>query len=162
LVGEVGAAVMSAAALSLIGSVALVAVVGAWVLPEARSATRHPLDLASVVLSTAGILGIVYGITELAHTGLGFWPAYPALVVGAVLSVVFLRRQRRLTTPLLDLQLFSQKGFSAAIVAPVSASISTPVFAWVSARQVIKTSVEPSAAGALFSIVILQSSSGSG
>jgi len=119
--------------------VALVAVVGAWVLPEARSATRHPLDLASVVLSTAGILGIVYGITELAHTGLGFWPAYPALVVGAVLSVVFLRRQRRLTTPLLDLQLFSQKGFSAAIVAQtvtVFANVGALFFVPIYLRQV--------------------------
>jgi len=119
--------------------VALVAVVGAWVLPEARSATRHPLDLASVVLSTAGILGVVYGITELAHTGLGFWPAYPALVVGALLSVVFLRRQRRLTTPLLDLQLFSQKGFSAAIVAQtvtVFANVGALFFVPIYLRQV--------------------------
>ena len=119
--------------------VALVAVVGAWVLPEARSATRHPLDLASVVLSTAGILGVVYGITELAHTGLGFWPAYPALVVGALLSVVFLRRQRRLTTPLLDLQLFSQKGVSAAIVAQtvtVFANVGALFFVPIYLRQV--------------------------
>jgi len=119
--------------------VALVAVVGAWVLPEARSATRHPLDLASVVLSTAGILGVVYGITELAHTGLGFWPAYPALVVGALLSAVFLRRQRRLTTPLLDLQLFSQKGFSAAIVAQtvtVFANVGALFFVPIYLRQV--------------------------
>jgi len=119
--------------------VALVAVVGAWVLPEARSAIRHPLDLVSVVLSTSGILGVVYGITELAHTGLGFWPAYPALVVGAVLLVVFLRRQRRLTTPLLDLELFSQKGFSAAIVAQtvtVFANVGALFFVPIYLRQV--------------------------
>jgi len=97
--------------------VALVVVVGAWVLPEARSETRHPLDLASVLLSTAGILGVVYGITELAHTGLGFWPAYPAIVIGAVMLLVFLRRQRGLPIPLLDLQLFAQAKFSAAIFA---------------------------------------------
>ena len=125
------------------GSVLLVnlpvAVVGAWVLPEARSAIRHPLDLASVVLSTAGILGVVYGITELAHTGLGFWPAYPALVVGAVLLMVFLRRQRGLTTPLLDLELFSQKGFSAAIVAQtvtVFANVGAMFFVPIYLRQV--------------------------
>ena len=119
--------------------VALVVAVGAWVLPEARSATRHPLDFASVVLSTAGILGVVYGITELAHTGIGFWPAYPSIVVGAVLSVVFLRRQRRLTTPLLDLELFSQKGFSAAIVAQtvtVFANVGALFFVPIYLRQV--------------------------
>lgn len=97
--------------------VALIVAVGAVVLPEARSESSHPLDPASVLLSTAGILGVVYGVTELSHSGPGFWPAYPALVIGGVLLRVFLRRQRRLPVPLLDLTLFSQIRFSAAIVA---------------------------------------------
>ena len=119
--------------------VALVVVVGAWALPEARSETRHPLDLASVLLSTAGILGVVYGITELAHTGVGFWPAYPALIVGAVLLVVFLRRQQMLPTPLLDLQLFAQAKFSAAIFAQlltVFANVGALFFVPIYLRQV--------------------------
>ena len=119
--------------------VALIAVTGAWVLPEARSEARHPLDLVSVVLSTAGILGVVYGITELAHAGLGFWPAYPAMAGGAVLLVVFLRRQRRLPSPLFDLQLFSQPRFSAAIGAQlviVFANVGTLFFLPIYLRQV--------------------------
>ena len=120
--------------------VALIAVTGAWVLPEARSEARHPLDLVSVVLSTAGILGVVYGITELAHAGLGFWPAYPAMAGGAVLLVVFLRRQRRLPSPLFDLQLFSQPRFSAAIGAQlviVFANVGTLFFLPIYLRQVM-------------------------
>jgi DHA2 family multidrug resistance protein-like MFS transporter len=119
--------------------VALVVGIGAWVLPEARSDVKHPLDPASVGLSIAGILGAVYGITELAHSGLGFWPAYPALVIGSVLLVIFLRRQRQLTTPLLDLELFSQKGFSAAVVAQtvtVFANVGALFFVPIYLRQV--------------------------
>ena len=119
--------------------VALIVVVGAWVLPEARSETRHPVDLQSVGYSTAGILGVVYGITELAHSGLGFWPAYVALVLGAVLLWVFLRRQRGLAIPLLDLSLFSQTRFSAAIVAQliiVFANIGALFFLPIFLRQV--------------------------
>lgn len=97
--------------------VALICVLGFWVLPEARSGNKHPLDLVSVVLSTAGIIGAVYGITELAHAGLGFWPGYLALIAGTLLLVVFIHRERRLPLPLLELQLFSQRGFTAAIVA---------------------------------------------
>lgn len=97
--------------------VALIVAVGAWALPEARSGERHPLDPLSVAYSTAGILGVVYGITELAHSGLGLPAGYAALAAGAALLWVFLRRQRRLPVPLLDLTLFSQARFSAAIVA---------------------------------------------
>jgi DHA2 family multidrug resistance protein-like MFS transporter len=119
--------------------VALVVGVGVWVLPEARSDVRHPLDPASVLLSTAGILGVVYGITELAHTGLDFWPAYPALIIGAVLVVVFLQRQRRLPVPLLDLELFTQPKFSAAISAQlltVFANVGALFFVPIYLRQV--------------------------
>ena len=119
--------------------VALIVVVGAWVLPEARSETRHPVDLLSVGYSTAGILGVVYGITELAHSGLGFWPAYVSLALGALLLRVFLRRQRGLAIPLLDLSLFSQTRFSAAIVAQlviVFANIGALFFLPIFLRQV--------------------------
>ena len=97
--------------------VALILVVGALVLPEARSDARHPLDPLSVVISTAGILATVLGIKELAHSGPGYWPAYLALAAGVLLLWSFLRRQRRLRIPLLDLNLFSQRGFSASVVA---------------------------------------------
>ena len=119
--------------------VALIMAVGAWTLPEARSEARHPIDLVSVVYSTAGILGVVYGITELAHSGLGFWPAYVALVVGGLLLWVFLRGQRTMAVPLLDLQLFTQRGFSAAIVAQlviVFANIGVLFFLPIFLRQV--------------------------
>jgi DHA2 family multidrug resistance protein-like MFS transporter len=119
--------------------VALIVAVGAWALPEARSGAKHPLDLLSVASSTVGILGVVYGITELAHSGPRFWPAYVALVVGTLLLWVFLRRQRLLPTPLLDLELFTQTRFSAAIVAQliiVFANIGALFFLPIFLRQV--------------------------
>ena len=119
--------------------VALILAVGFWALPEARSETRHPLDPLSVALSTVGILGVVYGITELAHAGLRFWPAYITLAVGAVLIWLFLRRQRRLPVPLLDLTLFTQIRFSAAVVTElviVFANIGALFFLPIFLRQV--------------------------
>jgi len=119
--------------------VALILAMGAWVLPEAGSEEAHPLDPPSVVFSTVGILGVVYGITELAHRGLGVRTAYFALVVGALLLWVFLRRQRRLPTPLLDLTLFGQSRFTAAIVAQlvvVFANIGALFFLPIFLRQV--------------------------
>ncbi len=119
--------------------VVLVAGVGAWVLPEARSTGDHPLDLLSVLLSTAGILGIVYGITELAHSGLGFRPAYAALAAGTLLVWVFLRRQKKVRVPLLDLDLFRERKFTAAVVAElitVFANVGVLFFLPIYLRQV--------------------------
>ena len=119
--------------------VALIIGLGIGVLPEARSAERHPLDPASVLLSTAGILGVVYGITELSHSGIRYWPAYPALVVGAVLVWVFLRRQAGLAVPLVDVALFADRRFSAAIVAQlviVFANVGALFFLPIFLRQV--------------------------
>lgn len=119
--------------------VALILVMGARVLPEARSEGEHPIDPLSVVYSTAGILGVVYGITELAHRGPGVPGAYLALAAGVVLLWVFLRRQGWLPTPLLDLALFGQSRFAAAIVAQlviVFANIGALFFLPIFLRQI--------------------------
>ena len=144
--------------------VVLILGVGAWALPEARSRGEHPIDLLSVEYSTAGILGVVYGITELAHAGLGVRSAYTALAVGLVLLAVFLRRQRRLPTPLLDLTLFGQSRFTAAIVAQlviVFANIGALFFLPIFLRQVGDFSPLQSGLATLpESIVALLTSSG--
>jgi DHA2 family multidrug resistance protein-like MFS transporter len=65
--------------------------------------------------------------------------AYLALVVGAGLLWVFLRRQRRLPAPLLDLDLFTQTRFTAAVVAQlviVFANIGALFFLPIFLRQV--------------------------
>lgn len=119
--------------------VALIIGLGIGVLPEARAKAEHPLDPLSVAYSTVGILGMVYGITELAHSGWGFWPAYPALVLGAVLLMVFLRRQGRMRLPLLDIALFGEVRFSAAIIAQlltVFANVGALFFIPIYLRQV--------------------------
>jgi DHA2 family multidrug resistance protein-like MFS transporter len=92
----------------------LLLVVGPVLLPEYRAPGAGRLDLISVVLSLVAILPIIYGLKELAKDG---WRAGPvaAVVAGCAVGVVFARRQRRLTDPLLDLRLFRSASFSAAL-----------------------------------------------
>ncbi|WP_460443979.1 MFS transporter, partial [Amycolatopsis cihanbeyliensis] len=87
---------------------------GPVVLPEFRTASAGRVDLASVVLAMASILPVVYGVKELAKGGLSA-TAPLSLAAGALLGWVFLRRQRRLTNPLLDLALFGNRSFNASI-----------------------------------------------
>jgi MFS transporter, DHA2 family, multidrug resistance protein len=87
---------------------------GPLLLPEYRDPNPGRLDLASVALSLATILPVVYGLKELARSG---WRPPPgvAIAIGAVVGVVFVRRQRRLASPLLDLRLLGSRIFSAAL-----------------------------------------------
>lgn len=92
----------------------LLLVAGPVLLPEYRDPKAGRLDLASVALSLATILPIIYGIKELAKDGLAILPVL-SIVVGLVFSVLFGIRQRRLTNPLLDLRLFAYRSFSIAL-----------------------------------------------
>nr|WP_042180646.1 MFS transporter [Kibdelosporangium sp. MJ126-NF4]CEL14498.1 multidrug transporter, Dha2 family of MFS superfamily [Kibdelosporangium sp. MJ126-NF4]CTQ88863.1 multidrug transporter, Dha2 family of MFS superfamily [Kibdelosporangium sp. MJ126-NF4] len=80
--------------------------------PESRDPHPGRFDPLSVLLSMASVVGVVYGIKELASHG--SLSAAVVLLVALVLGVVFVRRQNRLASPLLDLSLFRAKRFTAA------------------------------------------------
>jgi len=69
----------------------------------------------SAALSLAAVLGVIYGIKQLAEGHVGWLPAL-TIVAGLALGVAFVRRQARLTDPLIDLRLFREPAFSAALV----------------------------------------------
>ncbi|WP_350277603.1 MFS transporter [Kribbella sp. HUAS MG21] len=95
---------------------AVLVVVGAKLLPESRNPEPGPWDLVSVALSMVGMIGVVYAIKEFAAHGFAWVPVIAALV-GALALYGFVRRQRRLPIPLLDLRLFRSRGFSSAVLA---------------------------------------------
>jgi DHA2 family multidrug resistance protein-like MFS transporter len=83
-------------------------------LPEYRDEHAGRLDLASVALSLGTILPIVFALKEIAKDGPD--PRYVlALVAGVGVGTVFVRRQRRLAEPMLDLSLFRNRTFTAAL-----------------------------------------------
>jgi MFS family permease len=92
---------------------ALLLVVGPVLLPEYRAPGTGRLDLVSVGLSLAAILPAIYGLRELARRG---WdPVASAVVVGLAFGVIFVRRQRALADPLLDLRLFGYRALRSAL-----------------------------------------------
>lgn len=84
------------------------------VLPEHRAPVSGPLDLPSVALSLAAMLTFVYAVKQLAAYGVD-GTILGTLVLSVVLAVVFVRRQRALPSPLLDVGLFASRTFSAAL-----------------------------------------------
>ncbi|GAA4878834.1 MFS transporter [Kitasatospora terrestris] len=102
---------------------ALLLVFGAWLLPESRDPRPGRWDVLSVFLSMAGVIGVVYAIKELAADGLSSWSSPLVLLLGAGALLWFVRRQLRLETPLLDVRLFTDRRFTAAVVASLTALI---------------------------------------
>ncbi|MEU1052917.1 MFS transporter [Streptomyces sp. NPDC005876] len=95
---------------------AVLVLVGIRTLPESRDPSPGPWDLTSVVLSLAGLVGIVYAVKETAAHGLA-WATLAAGLLGAAALYGFVRRQLTLPAPLLDMRLFRSRGFSGAVLA---------------------------------------------
>ncbi|KAB2339658.1 MFS transporter [Actinomadura rudentiformis] len=108
--------------LAAVPAMALLVLAGPVLLPEFRSDQAGRLDPASVGLSLAAVLLMVYGIKQLTVESARTVPAV-ALIAGAAIGVLFVRRQLRLATPLLDLRLFRNRPFTAILVALVFAGI---------------------------------------
>lgn len=92
----------------------LLLAVGPFLLPEYRDPDAGRLDLVSVALSLAAVLGSVFALKQAAEGQLGAF-TWATAAGGLAAGTAFVRRQRRIDYPLLDLQLFSQPRFAAAI-----------------------------------------------
>ncbi|WP_026314123.1 MFS transporter [Actinomadura flavalba] len=92
----------------------LLLIVGPRTLPEYKDPDAGPIDPTSVALSLGAVIGIVYGLKEVSRDGFVLFPTI-AMIVGAVLAVLFLQRQRTLAHPLLDLSLFRIRTLSSSV-----------------------------------------------
>ncbi|WP_150236548.1 MFS transporter [Nocardiopsis quinghaiensis] len=93
---------------------ALILVLVPLLVRESRDPEPGRLDPLSVVLSMAAMLPAVYGIKQLATDGLDIVPVV-SLAVGLTLGYVFVRRQRGLRDPLIDVGLFRYRVFGVAV-----------------------------------------------
>jgi DHA2 family multidrug resistance protein-like MFS transporter len=95
---------------------ALTLLLGPVLLPEYKDPQAGRLDLASVGLSLAAVLATIWGLKRMAEHGVSALAVGVALA-GLALGWAFVRRQRRIAYPLLDLGLFRQPAFTAALTA---------------------------------------------
>jgi DHA2 family multidrug resistance protein-like MFS transporter len=98
-------------------------VFGRVLIPESKDPSPGRVDGPSIALSMLTMVPVVYGIKELATHGPGA-QSLGVLAFGLAMGLVFVRRQRALASPLLDLSLFRNRVFSTAITANVLALFS--------------------------------------
>jgi MFS transporter, DHA2 family, multidrug resistance protein len=95
---------------------ALLLVLGPLLLPEFRDPEAGWLDLLSAGMSLAAVLALIFGLKQFAAYGLE-WLPLACILVGLAIGAVFVRRQRTLSDPLIDLRLFRVPAFSASLAA---------------------------------------------
>ncbi|WP_329555712.1 MFS transporter [Streptomyces sp. NBC_00696] len=90
--------------------------IGRLLLPESRGDRNGPWDVIGALMAAGGLFGVVFGVKRLGggEPVESAWTVAP-LLVGAVLLVLFVRRQRRRTHPLVDLKMFRRPAFSTSV-----------------------------------------------
>jgi EmrB/QacA subfamily drug resistance transporter len=83
---------------------------------ESRDPTQRRFDWAGQALFIAGIAAITYALVEGPHSG---WtsPLILALLLGSVVIITaFVRVERRVTDPMMDLRVFEDRVYNTAII----------------------------------------------
>ncbi|MDV9177468.1 MFS transporter [Streptomyces sp. W16] len=98
--------------------------IGRLLLPESRGDRNGPWDVVGALMAAGGLFGVVLGVKRLGggEPADSAWTLAP-LLVGAVLMVLFVRRQRRRTHPLVDLSMFRRPAFSTSVCCIVLAML---------------------------------------
>ena len=87
---------------------------GPRVLPEYRDPDAGRIDLASAGMAVTSVLAVIFGLKEIAQSGIGAIPLL-AVVAGVGIGVAFVLRQLRLADPMIDVRLFRIRAFNAAL-----------------------------------------------
>jgi DHA2 family multidrug resistance protein-like MFS transporter len=93
----------------------LLLVVGPKLLPEYKDPNAGRLDIPSAALSLLAILAVIFGLKQFAQDGIGWLPV-ASMALGLAIGGVFVRRQRRLDDPLIDLGLFRVPTFTSSLL----------------------------------------------
>ena len=93
---------------------ALLLVLAPRLLPEYRDPNAGRPDIPSAVLSLSAVLAVIFGLKQIAQNGVSAL-AVSVMAAGLVLAYVFVRRQKRLADPFIDLALFEDRAFSVSL-----------------------------------------------
>jgi DHA2 family multidrug resistance protein-like MFS transporter len=87
-----------------------------FLIPEFKNESEHPFDIQSAGLLITSALLTIFGIKQIAQNGFNILYML-SIVAGITLGIIFIRRQKTLPEPLIDLQLFKNPLFKIAIAA---------------------------------------------
>jgi len=126
---------------------ALLLMLGPALLPDSRDPEAGRLDLSSAVLSLVAVLAVIYGLKQVAQEGMGGLPLL-SILIGLAAGVIFVRRQRTLADPLIDLALFRTPSFTASLAAfALSIFVIAGIFLFIAQYLQLVLGLSPMVAG---------------
>ncbi len=97
--------------------IALALLLGLFLVPRSKDEQERPLDPIGAVLSIGALGSILYAIIEGPSLGWTSSEIVGVGVLGALLTVVFVRWERRVEHPMLPIEFFRSAGFSMGLIA---------------------------------------------
>ncbi|MDL4843238.1 MDR family MFS transporter [Aquibacillus rhizosphaerae] len=91
---------------------ALVLLLGILLLKDKKEKVNIRLDILSLLLSSAGFGGILYGFSSAGNKGWGNPLVYGTIIVGVVSLTTFILRQSKLERPMLNFSIFKYPMFA--------------------------------------------------
>ncbi|BBI33554.1 MFS transporter [Cohnella abietis] len=87
-----------------------------FLIPNRKMNGSKPWDLIGSVQIMTGLVGIVYAIKEISRRQGSYEVGLISAVIGIIALILFVRRQRKSATPLIDFALFRDPRFTTGVV----------------------------------------------
>ncbi|MNM62119.1 Multidrug export protein EmrB [compost metagenome] len=105
--------------IGMVPLVALVIPLALKYLVNVSETSKPKLDLVSIVYSTIGFGGILFGFSNAGNKGWGSAEVLACLLVGGIFLFLFCRRQLKASTPLMNLRVFQDKMYTVTTIISV-------------------------------------------
>src|SRR5699024_12204113 len=92
--------------------VAIDLIVAYFILRNVTEKTNPKLDMTSIILSTFGFGGLLYGFSAAGNSGWLSLAVILPIIIGAIALVLFIKRQNRLKEPILEFGVFKDRIFT--------------------------------------------------
>lgn len=92
--------------------VAIDLIVAYFILRNVTEKTNPKLDMTSIILSTFGFGGLLYGFSAAGNSGWLSLAVILPIIIGAIALVLFIKRQNRLEEPILEFGVFKDRIFT--------------------------------------------------
>ncbi|UXS21887.1 MDR family MFS transporter [Staphylococcus delphini] len=93
----------------------VVLVLGLFKMTNATELSKPSLDVLSVILSTLGFGGLLFGFSSAGQYGWGNPLSYVTIIVAVMILIAFVMRQLKLETPMLEMSVFQHRSFTVPI-----------------------------------------------